>query len=126
MRTNTIRDLLNLPDYKRSSKNKKLPAQAVAALQNVENNLPNIDNVEMTVLPNTVDTIMKEIETSLFNSELDETGTQTDITKREMDGILKAMTSVKEELANNLAKLNEINKDLAKRKYQIRRGQSKQ
>ena len=31
-----------------------------------------------------------------------------------MDGILKAMASVKEEIANELAKLNETNKDLAK------------
>ena len=102
--------MLHLPDY--TSKTKTLSAQAVAALQNVENNLPNIDNVEMTVLPNTVDTIMKEIE-ELF-PERAETGTQTDMTKREMDGILKAMTTVKEELANNLAKLSEIDKHLAR------------
>ena len=36
------------------------------------------------------------------------------MTKREMDGILKAMASVKEEIANELAKLNGTNKDLAK------------
>ena len=36
------------------------------------------------------------------------------MTKREMDGILKAMASVKEEIANELAKLNETNKHLAK------------
>ena len=36
------------------------------------------------------------------------------MTKREMDGIISAMTSVKEEIANELAKLNETNKDLAK------------
>ncbi|VDI73355.1 Hypothetical predicted protein [Mytilus galloprovincialis] len=31
-----------------------------------------------------------------------------------MDGIISAMTSVKEEIANELTKLNETNKDLAK------------
>ena len=43
---NKIRDLLSLPTYR--STNKPLTAQAVARLQNVENNLPDVDNVEMT------------------------------------------------------------------------------
>ena len=108
--TNAIRDLLNLPTFR--SAIKPLKAQAVARLQNVENNLPDVDNVEMTDLPNAAETAVKELETSF----IDEQGTQTDMTKREMDGILKAMTSVKEEIANELAKLNETNKDLAKEK----------
>ena len=106
--TRAIRDLLSLPAYK------SLSAQAAATLQKVENNLPDIDSVEMTDLPNTAETLVKEIETSFIDLERDETGTQTDMTKREMDGILKAMASVKEEIANELAKLNETNKDLAK------------
>ena len=110
--TGAIKDLLSLPDY--TSTVKPLSAQAAAALQKVENNLPDIDSVEMTDLPNTAETLVKEIETSFIDLERDETGTQTDMTKREMDGILKAMASVKEEIANELAKLNETNKDLAK------------
>ena len=106
--TSAIRDLLSLPDY--TSTVKPLSAQAAAALQKVENNLPDIDSVEMTDLP----TLVKEIETSFIDLERDETGTQTDMTKREMDSILKAMTSVKEEIANELAKLNETDKHLAK------------
>ena len=108
--TDAIRDLLGFTTY--TSKVKPLSAQAAAALQKVENNLPDIDSVEMTVLPNTAETLMKEIE-ELF-PERDERGTQTDMTKREMDGILNAMTTVKEELANELAKLSETNKHLAK------------
>ena len=110
--TDAIRDLLHLPTY--TSTIKPLPAQDAAALQKVKNNLLDIDNVEMTDLPNTAETLVKEIETSFIDLERDETGTQTDMTKREMDGILKAMTSVKEEIANELAKLNETNKHLAK------------
>ena len=104
--------MLSLPTY--TSAVKPLSAQAAATLQKVENNLPDIDSVEMTDLPNTAETLVKEIETSFIDLERDETGTQTDMTKREMDGILKAMASVKEEIANELAKLNETNKDLAK------------
>ena len=110
--TRAIRDLLSLPTY--TSAVKPLSAQAAATLQKVENNLPDIDSVEMADLPNTAETLVKEIETSFIDLERDETGTQTDMTKREMDGILKAMASVKEEIANELAKLNETNKDLAK------------
>ena len=110
--TSAIRDFLSLPTY--TSAVKPLSAQAVATLQKVENNLPDIDSVEMTDLPNTAETLVKEIETSFIDLERDETGTQTDMTKREMDGILKAMASVKEEIANELAKLNETNKHLAK------------
>ena len=104
--------MLNLPNY--TSAVKPLSAQAVATLQKVENNLPDIDSVEMTDLPNTAGTLVKEIETSFIDLERDETGTQTDMTKRDMDGVLKAMASVKEEIANELAKLNETNKHLAK------------
>ena len=104
--------MLSLPTY--TSAVKPLSAQAAATLQKVENNLPDIDSVEMADLPNTAETLVKEIETSFIDLERDETGTQTDMTKREMDGILKAMASVKEEIANELAKLNETNKHLAK------------
>ena len=104
--------MLNLPTY--TSAVKPLSAQAAAALQKVENNLPDIDSVEMTDLPNTVETLGKEIETSFIDLERDEKGTQTDMAKREMDSIVKAMTSVKEEIANELAKLNETDKHLAR------------
>ena len=89
--TSSTRDLLSLPTY--TSAVKPLSAQAAATLQKVENNLPDIDSVEMTDLPNTAETLVKEIETSFIDLERDETGTQTDMTKREMDGILKAMAS---------------------------------
>ena len=49
----------------------------------------------------------------------DETGTQTEWTKREIDGISKAMTTIKEELANNLAKLDETNNHLAREKSKL-------
>ena len=115
--TSAIRDFLSLPTY--TSAVKPLSAQAVATLQKVENNLPDTDSVEMTDLPNTAETLVKEIETSFIDLERDETGTQTDMTKREMDGILKAMASVKEEIANELAKLNETDKHLTRENIKL-------
>lgn len=54
-----------------------------------------------------VETAVKTVETSLTTTDA---SVQTDMKKREMDGIIKAMTSVKEEIANEMAKLNETNK----------------
>lgn len=105
---NAIRDLLSLPTYR--STTKTLPAQAVESLQKAKDDLPNVDNIQMIDLPNAAETAVKVIETSFT----DEQETQTDMTKREMDGVLKAMTTVKEEIANELVKLAETNKDLAK------------
>ena len=124
--TKSIRNLLNLSDYKRLDK--KLSAKAAAALRKVEKNLPNIDEIEMTDLPNTAETLVEEIETSfIYSGEdetgkkiymakggRDETGTQTDIKKSEMAGVLEAMTSVREELTNNLAKLSVIDEHIAR------------
>ena len=104
--TAAIRDLLHIPDYKRQ----QAAPRNVAAFKKIENTLPtNVESIPMTELPNTIETIEQEIETSFI-----ETGAQTDMTKREMDGVLRAMTSVKEEIANELGKLNETNKEISK------------
>ena len=115
--TNAIGDLLSLPTHT------SISVQAVATLQKVENNLPDINSVEMIDLPYTTETLVKEIETSFIDLR-DETGTHTDMTKREMDGIIKAMTTVKEETANELAKLNETNKDLAKENTKLEQAEA--
>lgn len=120
--TNAIRDLLSLPDY--TSKTKSLPAQAVESLQNAEKELSNINYSEMNDLPGDVETAVKTLETSFIDLEQVETGIQTDLTKREMDGILKAMTTVKEEIANELVKLNETNKDLSYEKEKLERAKA--
>ena len=105
--TRAIRDLLHLPDYK--STIRPIYPEAAEALRRIESGLPNMDNVGTDDLTKTVDGIINEID-ELFPER--ETGTQTDIKKREMDAILKAMTTVKEEVANELAKLSETNKHL--------------
>ena len=44
---------------------------------------------------------------------------QTDMNNRVRDGIMKAMTYVKEEIANELVKLNETNKQIADEKDKL-------
>ncbi|VDI16981.1 Hypothetical predicted protein [Mytilus galloprovincialis] len=92
----------------------------IRELDNIEIPLQEIstqqEGQELLEIASNEETHVKEIETSFIEqgtSFINEE-TQTYMTKREMDGIISAMTSVKEEIANELAKLNETNKDLAK------------
>ncbi|CAG2200575.1 unnamed protein product [Mytilus edulis] len=87
--------------------NIEIPLQEISTQQ---------EGQELLEIASNEETHVKEIETSFIEqgtSFINEE-TQTYMTKREMDGIISAMTSVKEEIANELAKLNETNKDLAK------------
>ncbi|VDI82610.1 Hypothetical predicted protein [Mytilus galloprovincialis] len=92
---------------------KKIPLQEISTQQEGQELLEIASNEETHVKE--IETSFIEQGTSFINKE-----TQTYMTKREMDGIISAMTSVKEEIANELAKLNETNKDLAKRNAKIK------
>ncbi|CAG2196213.1 unnamed protein product [Mytilus edulis] len=120
---NFVRDVLGVDDYKISDNLR----EGRAGFQRMLNELDNIEiplqeistqqeGQELLEIASNEETHVKEIETSFIEqgtSFINEE-TQTYMTKREMDGIISAMTSVKEEIANELAKLNETNKDLAK------------
>ncbi|CAG2239348.1 unnamed protein product [Mytilus edulis] len=120
---NFVRDVLGVDDFKISDR----IIEGRAGFQRMLNELDNIEiplqeistqqeGQELLEIASNEETHVKEIETSFIEqgtSFINEE-TQTDMTKREMDGIISAMTSVKEEIANELAKLNETNKDLAK------------
>ncbi|CAG2196287.1 unnamed protein product [Mytilus edulis] len=126
---NFVRDVLGVDDYKisdylREGRSVFQDFQKIKApireLDNIEIPLQEIstqqEGQELLEIASNEETHVKEIETSFIEqgtSFINEE-TQTDMTKREMDGIISAMTSVKEEIANELAKLNETNKDLAK------------
>ena len=68
------------------------------------------ESIELLETTNNVETSLKEIET----------GTQTNIEKREMDGIMKAMTTVREEIAHELGKLTETNKHIGKENRKLK------
>jgi len=75
-----------------------IPLQDISSPQEVQDIISTAIDAE---------TAVKTVETSLTTTDA---SVQTDMKKREMDGIMKAMTSVKEEIANELVKLNETNK----------------
>ena len=110
-----IRKELSLPDYR--SGMKKLSKEAATKLQNVDKNLQDTENKPLNDLPGAINTVVKSIETTF--PVLSTEGTQTIMTKREMDGVMKAMTDIRDELTNNLAKLSSVDKDLEKEKRKL-------
>ena len=84
------------------------------ALQETDNTLPgNLENIELEDLPGIADSARQcaeQVETTLTTIDDQPTDT-TWVTqaRRELAGLEKAMTGVRDELANNLAKLTTEN-----------------
>jgi hypothetical protein len=70
------------------------------------------ESIELLDITNNTETSVKEINTEI--------GTQTNIEHREMESIMKAMTTVKEEITNELGKLTETNKHIAKENRKLK------
>jgi len=90
----------NLQIYSKQKTNiatENIPLQDISSPQEVQDIISTAIDAE---------TAVKTVETSLTTTDA---SVQTDLKKREMDGIMKAMTPVKEEIANKLMKLNETN-----------------
>ena len=107
--TGALRRLLGLIGYTR----KGLSSSAVKALQRADKTLPsNFDNIELEDLPGTADSARQsaeQVETTLvtiYEQPIDTVWvTQA---RRELAGLEKAMTGLRDELANNLAKMTSI------------------
>ena len=104
--TDALQRSLGLTGYTR----KDLSSSAVKALQWADKTLPsNLDNIELEDLPGIADSARQsaeQVETTLDDQPLDTVWvTQA---RRELAGLEKAMTGVRDELANNLAKLTSI------------------
>ncbi|CAG2207343.1 unnamed protein product [Mytilus edulis] len=127
---NFVRDVLGVDDFKISDNLREARADFQDFQRTIKVPIRELDYIEIPLqeistqqegqelleIASNEETHVKEIETSFIEqgtSYINEE-TQTYMTKREMDGIISAMTSVKEEIANELTKLNETNKDLAK------------
>ena len=82
-----------------------IPLQDISSQQGVNELLQTTNEAETTV---------KTLETSLT-----EVGTQTNIDKREMDGIVQAMTTVKEELTNQIYNLDNVEEDIKVQKDKL-------
>ena len=108
-RTDALRRSLGLTGYTR----KCLNSSAVKALQQTDKTLPsNLDNFELEDLSSIADSARQsaeQVETTLtmIDDQPIDTACVTQA-RRELAGLEKAMTGVRDELANNLAKLTSI------------------
>ena len=104
--TDALRRSLGLTGYTR----KCLVSSAVKALQQADKTLPsNLDNIELEDLPGMADSSRQsaeQVETTIDDQPID-TAWVTQA-RRELAGLEKAMTGMRDELANNLAKLTSI------------------
>ena len=104
--TDALRRLLGLSGYTR----KGLSSSAVTALQQADKTFPsNLDDIELENLPGTADSARssaEQVETTIDDQLVDTVWvTQA---RRMLAGLEKAMTGVRDELANNLAKVTNI------------------
>lgn len=95
--SDVIRDKFHLEKYDRKS------AKAIAEYEKANKVVSeaNFDSGEVLGVLDTANKVIKSIETLLQSKE-----TQTDIEAREMNGIMKAFTSIRDELANQTAKVS--------------------
>ena len=119
--TLAVRQYLNLPDYKSKT---QLSQKVRHALESTRNDMPDLESssgTELQDLTNTVigtETAVKSLETSL--TDCIHTDTQTEgLTLRELQGLDKALQRTRDELTNNLAKLTELDKDIARQKQKL-------
>ena len=127
---------MNLPEY--NSRTQPLPKQARQALESTRNDLVNVEEqiplqdfsstTELQSLTNTIGELheaVESLETSMtdWGLELPDVAnkhTQTEgLTLRELQGLDKALQSIRGELTNNLVKLTDIDKDIAKEKHKL-------
>ena len=104
--TDALRRSLGLTGYTREG----LSSSAVKALQQADKTLPsNLENIELEDLSGIVESARQsaeQVETTL--TTIDDKLIDTAWARRELAGLEKAMTGVRDELANNLAKLTSI------------------
>ena len=102
----------------------QISQQVRQALESTRNDLPDLEmsgGTELQDLTNMVigtETAVKSLETSL--TDWVHTDTQTEgLTLRELQGLDKALQRTRGELTNNLSKLTELDKDIARQKQKL-------
>ena len=124
--TDALRRSLGLTGYTR----KGLGSSAVKALHQADKTLPsNLENIELEDLPGMADSARQsaeQVETTLTTTD-DQPVDTVWVTqaRRELAGLEKAMTGVRDELANNLAKLTSIDDRKSEVERYLARGASK-
>ena len=108
--TDALRRSLGLTGYTSGTSRKGLSSSAVKALQQADKTLPsNLENIELPGIADSAHQRAEQVETT--RTTIDDQPIDTvwvTQARRELARLEKAMTGVKDELANNLAKLTSI------------------
>ena len=119
--TLTVRQYLNLPDYRSRT---RLFQQVWQALESTRNDMPDLEMSSGTELQdskstvNGTETAVKSLETSLTDWVHTDKRTES-LALRELQGLDKALQRIRGELTNNLAKLTELDKDIVRQKQKL-------
>ena len=123
-----IRETLGFQDFVQKPKSARQAKQTLQELSTVEKNIQSkdvTDTIELQELTNTAAKADATVETMLtdWNLELPDVAnkhTQTEgLTLRELRGLDKALQTTRGELVNNLAKLTELDKDIARNERKL-------
>ena len=119
--TSTVRQYLNLHDYRSRTRISQQGRQALASTRNDMQDLEMSSGTALQDVTNTVigtETAVKSLETSLTDWVYTDTQTEG-LTLRELQGLDKALQHTRGELTNNLAKLTELDKDITRQKLKL-------
>ena len=123
-----IRETLGFQDFVQKSKSAQQAKQTLQELSTVEKNIQSkdvTDTFELQEITNTAAKADATVETMLTDWELElpdveNKRTQTEgLTLRELQGLDKALQTTRGELVNNLAKLTELDKDIARNERKL-------
>ena len=119
--TLAVRQYLNLPDYRSKTHLSQEVRRALETTRNDMSDMESSSGTELQDLTNTViglEMAIKSLETSLTDWIHSDTQTEG-LTLRELQGLDKALQRTRGELTNNLAKLTELDKDIARQKQKL-------
>lgn len=127
-----VRNILDVDDFQPSATRLKEGRETFQALITTRNQITRTEGIELRGISTTTDVqntlkVATEMETNLDTAlkeittdATDEVGTQTEgLNLRELQGLDKALQRIRGELVNNLAKLTDIDKDIAKEKKKL-------
>ena len=118
-----VRETLGFHDYVQKPKSARQTKQSLQKLTTLEKEIQTkdvTDTIEMQVLPNIAAKAYVTAETILELPDVANKRTQTEgKTFHELEGLDKALQTIRGELVNNLAKLTELEKDIARNERKL-------
>lgn len=117
LKKSTVRNKLSVSEQRRFDIEADQRTEAVAKLQNALPTDSRLQSIPLRDLSTTTDQIIQEIETSFITDE--QTHPKTLLPMREIMGLNKSLQSIRGELANNVAKISELDAHIDREKLKL-------